>query len=280
MPPCRRVTTLGQPVAGDRSSPDATVGYDRVRVRMQVPTSPTAEDGDGPWTSEEVPWSPGPAGGSVGRWPSSWPTAGFDTVATMRNPDDGEDLPAATAGRITVARLDVTDPDTYDLPDDLRVVVNNAGVDSDYLPVEHGNLDDWRALFETNVLGVVGIITAAIPVLRANRPGGDLQHLVVVDPRLAFRSTRPTGPPRPPSRPWGTACGWSWRHRASGWWRSSPAPSTPTCSSSAPASRPPPGSTATGAMADQAAVLRQETCRSTGLVGSRCGRAHRRRHPR
>jgi NAD(P)-dependent dehydrogenase (short-subunit alcohol dehydrogenase family) len=49
--------------------------------------------------------------------------------------------------------------------------VNNAGVDSEYLPVEHGNLDDWRALFETNVLGVVGIITAAIPVLRANRPG-------------------------------------------------------------------------------------------------------------
>ena len=96
---------------------------------------------------------------------------GFDTVATMRNPRDGEDLPAATTGRITVAHLDVTDPATYDLPDDLRVVVNNAGVDSDYLPVEHGSLDDWRALFETNVLGVVGIITEAIPVLRANRPG-------------------------------------------------------------------------------------------------------------
>ena len=96
---------------------------------------------------------------------------GFDTVATMRNPADGGDLAAATSGRITVARLDVTDPGTYDLPDDLRVVVNNAGVDSEYLPVEYGNLDDWRALFETNVLGVVGITTAAIPLLRANRPG-------------------------------------------------------------------------------------------------------------
>ena len=96
---------------------------------------------------------------------------GFDTVATMRDPTDGEDLSAAADGRITVARLDVTDPDTYDLPDDLRVVVNNAGVDSDYLPVEHGGLDDWRPLFETNVLGVVGIVTAAIPILRANRPG-------------------------------------------------------------------------------------------------------------
>lgn len=96
---------------------------------------------------------------------------GFDTVATMRRPEDGADLSAATSGRITAAHLDVTDPDSYNLPDDLRVVVNNAGVDSDYLPVEHGNLDDWRALFETNVLGVVGIIAAAIPVLRANRPG-------------------------------------------------------------------------------------------------------------
>jgi NAD(P)-dependent dehydrogenase (short-subunit alcohol dehydrogenase family) len=96
---------------------------------------------------------------------------GFDTLATMRNPQDGADLAAATRGRLTAVRLDVTDPDTYHLPDDLRVVVNNAGVDSDYLPVEHGNLEDWRTLFETNVLGVVGIITAAIPILRANRPG-------------------------------------------------------------------------------------------------------------
>ena len=96
---------------------------------------------------------------------------GFATVATMRNPEDGADLADATRGRLTVARLDVTDPDTYDLPGDLRVVVNNAGVDSDYLPVEHGNLEDWRTLFETNVLGVVGVITAAIPILRANRPG-------------------------------------------------------------------------------------------------------------
>jgi len=96
---------------------------------------------------------------------------GFDTVATMRRPQDGAGLTTATSGHITLAHLDVTDPDSYHLPDDLRVVVNNAGVDSEYLPVEYGHLDDWRALFETNVLGVVGLITAAIPILRANRPG-------------------------------------------------------------------------------------------------------------
>ena len=95
---------------------------------------------------------------------------GFATVATMRNPEDGADLPAATSGTLTVARMDVTDPTSYDLPGDLRVLINNAGVDSDYLPVEHSNLEDWRSLFETNVLGLVATTIAAIPVLRENRP--------------------------------------------------------------------------------------------------------------
>jgi NAD(P)-dependent dehydrogenase (short-subunit alcohol dehydrogenase family) len=96
-------------------------------------------------------------------------TRGFHTIATMRNPEDGADL-VGRGGRLSVARLDVTDPTTYRLPDDLRVLVNNAGVDSEYLPVEHSDLDDWRSLMETNVLGLVGITMAAIPTLRANRP--------------------------------------------------------------------------------------------------------------
>jgi NAD(P)-dependent dehydrogenase (short-subunit alcohol dehydrogenase family) len=95
---------------------------------------------------------------------------GFDTVASMRNPADGADLADPAPGRLTVARLDVNDPATFELPDDLRVLVNNAGVDSDYLPVEHSNLDDWRAVLETNVLGLVGVTMAAIPTLRGNRP--------------------------------------------------------------------------------------------------------------
>jgi NAD(P)-dependent dehydrogenase (short-subunit alcohol dehydrogenase family) len=95
---------------------------------------------------------------------------GFLTVATMRAPEQGADLPSETTGKLTVRRLDVTDPDTYQFPDDLRVLVNNAGIDSDYLPVEHGELEDWRRVFETNVLGVVGVTMAAIPILRGNRP--------------------------------------------------------------------------------------------------------------
>jgi NAD(P)-dependent dehydrogenase (short-subunit alcohol dehydrogenase family) len=97
-------------------------------------------------------------------------TRGFNTIATMRDPACGADLPGATSGSLTVSRLDVTDPTTFDLPDDLTVLVNNAGVDSPYLPVEHADLGDWRSLFETNVLGVIATTKAAIPTLRQNQP--------------------------------------------------------------------------------------------------------------
>jgi NAD(P)-dependent dehydrogenase (short-subunit alcohol dehydrogenase family) len=73
-------------------------------------------------------------------------------------------------GRLEVRRLDVTDPTTFDLPDDLSVLVNNAGVDTEYLPVEHADIDDWRRMFETNVFGTVALTSAAIPTLRDNRP--------------------------------------------------------------------------------------------------------------
>ena len=95
---------------------------------------------------------------------------GFDTVATMRDPAAATGMADETEGRLTIGRLDVTDPSTFTLPADLRVLVNNAGIDTDYLPVEFADLDDWRRMFETNVFGVVALTSAAIPILRANRP--------------------------------------------------------------------------------------------------------------
>jgi NAD(P)-dependent dehydrogenase (short-subunit alcohol dehydrogenase family) len=95
---------------------------------------------------------------------------GFDTVATMRDPAAGSDMAEQAAGRLEVRRLDVTDPATFELPDDLRVLVNNAGIDTDFLPVEHAEIGDWRRMFETNVFGTVALTSAAIPTLRDNRP--------------------------------------------------------------------------------------------------------------
>jgi NAD(P)-dependent dehydrogenase (short-subunit alcohol dehydrogenase family) len=95
---------------------------------------------------------------------------GFDTVATMRDPADGATMAEEAEGQLRVRRLDVTDPSTFEIPADLRVLVNNAGIDTDYLPVEHANVDDWRRMFETNVFGVVALTSAAIPTLRTNQP--------------------------------------------------------------------------------------------------------------
>jgi NAD(P)-dependent dehydrogenase (short-subunit alcohol dehydrogenase family) len=95
---------------------------------------------------------------------------GFLTVATMRDTAAGTGMAEEAAGRLEVRRLDVTDPSTFDLPDDLSVLVNNAGVDTEYLPVEHADIGDWRRMFETNVFGTVALTSAAIPTLRANRP--------------------------------------------------------------------------------------------------------------
>jgi NAD(P)-dependent dehydrogenase (short-subunit alcohol dehydrogenase family) len=95
---------------------------------------------------------------------------GFDTVATMRDPAAGAGMAGEATGHLEVRRLDVTDPATFDLPGDLRVLVNNAGIDTEYLPVEHAAIDDWRRMFETNVFGTVALTSAAIPILRDNRP--------------------------------------------------------------------------------------------------------------
>jgi NAD(P)-dependent dehydrogenase (short-subunit alcohol dehydrogenase family) len=100
--------------------------------------------------------------------------AGFDVVASMRDPKAGEGLVdevGVTTGSITVQRLDVDDPSSIELPTDLRLLVNNAGIERDYLPVEHVPMDQWRDVFETNVFGLVEVTRRAIPILRANGGG-------------------------------------------------------------------------------------------------------------
>jgi len=101
---------------------------------------------------------------------------GFETVATMRDPSAGASLvddAAALAGPLRVERLDVTDPATVHLPDGLRVLVNNAGVEAEHPPFEDTPLAVWRRMYETNVFGLIEVTRQAIPLLRA-RGGGVL----------------------------------------------------------------------------------------------------------
>jgi NAD(P)-dependent dehydrogenase (short-subunit alcohol dehydrogenase family) len=93
---------------------------------------------------------------------------GFDVVATMRNPDAGIEL---VGEGIRVERLDVTQPDGFAMPAELRVLVNNAGVEAPHPSFERTPMETWRAMFETNVFGLIDVTRRAIPVLRANGGG-------------------------------------------------------------------------------------------------------------
>jgi NAD(P)-dependent dehydrogenase (short-subunit alcohol dehydrogenase family) len=98
---------------------------------------------------------------------------GFGVVATVRDPNAAPELNEAAAGSgggLRVETLDVTRPETFRVPNRLRVLVNSAGIDTEYLPVEHAPLGLWRAAFETNLFGVVELTRRAIPSLR--RSGG------------------------------------------------------------------------------------------------------------
>ena len=92
----------------------------------------------------------------------------------MRDPGDGvgmADGVVGASGSLRVQRLDVTDPSTMQLPDALRVLVNNAGVEAEHPPFEATPLDLWRRMYETNVFGLIDVTRRAIPALRAAGAG-------------------------------------------------------------------------------------------------------------
>jgi len=95
---------------------------------------------------------------------------GFEVVATMRNLADGDPLLASDSeGRIRVETLDVKRPETIRMPEDLSVLVNNAGIEGDHLPVENAPMELWRDIFETNLFGLVEVTRRALPFLRATQ---------------------------------------------------------------------------------------------------------------
>jgi NAD(P)-dependent dehydrogenase (short-subunit alcohol dehydrogenase family) len=99
---------------------------------------------------------------------------GFEVVATMRDLTMGTGLAndaAESGGSLRVERLDVTEPESIAIPDGLRVLVNSAGTEAPHPSFEDTPLELWRAMFETNVFGLIEVTRRAIPALRASGGG-------------------------------------------------------------------------------------------------------------
>jgi NADP-dependent 3-hydroxy acid dehydrogenase YdfG len=99
--------------------------------------------------------------------------AGFDVVAGARRMDRLEVL-ARESGAEAVP-LDVTDRGSVDafaarLPK-LNVLVNNAGGAWGLEPLAQSVDDNWRRMWETNVLGLMMMTRACIPALEASGAG-------------------------------------------------------------------------------------------------------------
>jgi NAD(P)-dependent dehydrogenase (short-subunit alcohol dehydrogenase family) len=108
--------------------------------------------------------------------------AGHSVVAGVRSPDALSELQQRHPERLLVVPLDVTDLDatrsavqaTVDRFGRLDVLVNNAGY-ANVGAIEDIDFGDFQAQIDTNLLGVVRLTQAALPVLREQRSGHIIQ---------------------------------------------------------------------------------------------------------
>ncbi|HLV03085.1 SDR family NAD(P)-dependent oxidoreductase [uncultured Georgenia sp.] len=101
---------------------------------------------------------------------------GWDVVATARRADRLADLARETGCAVVPADLTVED-DLAALVSAVRAggplhsLVNNAGGAIGADSVEHGRPEDWRAMFELNVVSTLRLTQALLPDLRASGAG-------------------------------------------------------------------------------------------------------------
>jgi NADP-dependent 3-hydroxy acid dehydrogenase YdfG len=104
--------------------------------------------------------------------------AGFATVAAARRLERCQTLAAEVGGRAFA--LDVTDPASVaalaaELKD-VSVIVHSAGGALGQEPIAEADEERWRAMYESNVLGVVRVTKALLPALERSGAG----HIVVL----------------------------------------------------------------------------------------------------
>jgi NADP-dependent 3-hydroxy acid dehydrogenase YdfG len=98
---------------------------------------------------------------------------GYDVVLGARRAERIEALAGEIGGRAHV--LDVTsDASVASFAQTVHVasvLVNNAGGAFGMDPVEHGHVDDWRRMYDVNVLGTLRMTKALLPALERSGAG-------------------------------------------------------------------------------------------------------------
>lgn len=106
---------------------------------------------------------------------------GFDIIATGRRADRLEELGKELAAGVRFLPLvfDVRDRESVaetlaNLPSDwsaIDVLINNAGNAHGMDPIQTGSLDDWDAMMDINVKGLLYVSKAIIPGMTARKSG-------------------------------------------------------------------------------------------------------------
>ncbi len=94
---------------------------------------------------------------------------GHDAIATARRPDTLEDLDVTQKLRLDVDD-DATDAEVIAAVGQVDALVNNAGFGIQGA-IERTPVDEFRRMFETNVLGAVRMIQAVLPQMRERGSG-------------------------------------------------------------------------------------------------------------
>jgi NADP-dependent 3-hydroxy acid dehydrogenase YdfG len=118
---------------------------------------------------------------------------GWEVLAVARRAEKLEALAASTGASVLVA--DITDAaDVSALAarvDELGgadVLVNNAGGALGSATVEESDVEDWRAMFEVNVIGTKRVIAALLPLLRRRAVDVGSADIVTVTSTAGFVS--------------------------------------------------------------------------------------------
>jgi NADP-dependent 3-hydroxy acid dehydrogenase YdfG len=105
---------------------------------------------------------------------------GFDVVLGARRLDRLQEVASPLKPAARALPLDVTDADAVaafaaEVPE-CRVLVNNAGGAKGLDPIAQMDVEDWRWMYEANVIGVGLMVRALLPALLASGNG----HVVTI----------------------------------------------------------------------------------------------------